>query len=123
MTRSASSDEGDDLEAITVDENGSGMLRARHDLAVALDGDTLAGETELTDQHFDGGSVGELPRISIDDYVDARRHRRGKYPPMTREARCDDHDIHALVRLDLVKVASHSRRVGHVATVENYVRA
>src|SRR5687768_551991 len=47
---SASSDEGHDLEPITVGEEGGRMLGTWDDLEVALDGDALVAEAELAEE-------------------------------------------------------------------------
>jgi hypothetical protein len=71
----AASDKGDDLDAITGGEHGRGVEGARHDFAIALDGDGLSGQAEVTYQTRDSGSFVHQPLLSIDDYVDVDRHR------------------------------------------------
>ena len=54
---SASSDEGDELDPIAGGEHRRRVLRAGHDLAVALDRDAAIAEAELDDQRGDGRTV------------------------------------------------------------------
>jgi hypothetical protein len=54
---SASSDRNHDFESIAVVERGSGMLAARDDLAVALDGDPLARCVQALQQAGDRGAA------------------------------------------------------------------
>src|SRR5688500_3053256 len=63
---SASSDEGDDLDAVAFGENGGSMQGARHDLAVALDRDGLSSEAELADEGGDRGPLVHPPLLAID---------------------------------------------------------
>ena len=106
------------------------MLRARDDLAVALDSDGFAGKTELVDEARDGGSLVHHALLPVDDHVDLDRHRgqattvapgwlapgRHSSPDMTRHARCKDRDICASIWGLTVKGSSHFRHVGYVVT-------
>jgi len=80
---SASSHEGDDLEAIARGEHGGSVEGARDDLAVALDGDGLSGEAELADEGGDGGPRVHQPLLAVDDYIDIGGHV-AKLPPGPR---------------------------------------
>ncbi len=76
---SAASHERHDLEAIARREHGRCMSRSRNDFAVPLDGDTLICEPKKSQQRGDSRAFSDAARLSIDDYVDTRRHRRGSY--------------------------------------------
>src|SRR6185503_4421995 len=78
---SASSNKGDDLESIAVREHRRRVLRARNDLAIALDGNWFSVETELRNQCEHGCPGVHDPPLSVDDHVDARRHRGENLPP------------------------------------------
>src|SRR5688572_18940615 len=76
---SASSDEGDELETITCEDHRRRVIRPRDDLAIALDGNSAIAEPQLSEQYGYGRAVFDFLRLSVDDYVDARRHRAGNY--------------------------------------------
>ena len=50
------------------------MQSAWNDLEVALDGDALIRETELSEEREDGGALCDSARFTVDHHVDARRH-------------------------------------------------
>jgi hypothetical protein len=64
---SAAADGADDFDAVARGERGVGVAAPGHDLSVALDGDPLAFERELTDQVSDGCPVPADARGAVDD--------------------------------------------------------
>src|SRR4051812_42168715 len=63
---SASSYRYDDLELVAVINRARGEFAARHDLAVTLDCDALAGETELIDQRLHVNCGGKAAKLAVD---------------------------------------------------------
>ncbi len=64
---SAAADGDDDLDAVARGQRDFGVAAAWHDLAVAFDGDALAGVAERRDERGDGQRSGELAGFAIDD--------------------------------------------------------
>src|SRR5688500_8123852 len=65
-----------DLDAVALDQELVGEAAARHDLAVALDREALAGELERFEDLRHGGRRGELARCAV--HEDADRCGHGK---------------------------------------------
>jgi hypothetical protein len=63
---SAATDRDDDFQLVAVGQDGIGMLAARHDLAVAFDGQPFAGQAEVFQQQGKGGSALEGMRLAVD---------------------------------------------------------
>src|SRR5690348_10396796 len=68
----ASSDKRDQLDAVAGGEHRRAVLCARHDLAVALDGNATFAEAELDEQRGDRGAFCHGAGLSVDDDIDAR---------------------------------------------------
>src|SRR5690606_33575391 len=62
---SAAADELHDLELVAGREPRGRVLVARHDVAVALDGDPALAEAELVQQVGDGDAVADVARLAV----------------------------------------------------------
>ena len=63
----AAANRSDDFDAVACGERRVGVATSGHDLSVALDGDPLALQRELTDQVSDGCPVPADARGAVDD--------------------------------------------------------
>jgi hypothetical protein len=73
---SAAADHRDDLDAVALGKGRRRVLGARDDLAVLLDGDPPSVDAEDVEERRDGGPVGDVARVAVDEDV----HRRRKVP-------------------------------------------
>ena len=77
---SAAADGYDDFKHIALGQQNLGMPAARHDFAIAFDGDALAGIAQRLDQRGDGHRRGELARLAIQRNFHARHSNMAEYP-------------------------------------------
>ena len=73
---SAAAHGNDDLQTIAVGSGCSAKAAARHDLAVALEGDRLPASCQPLDQLGDGERTFEAARLAVDSEADHARHTR-----------------------------------------------
>ena len=69
LPRVYAADGDDDFDLVARGEQGFGMAALRHDLAVALDRDALAGEAARFEQGGDGKGCRQLLLFAVDDEV------------------------------------------------------